>query len=78
MAIVLMIIHILISIGLITVVLMQQSKSEGGLSGAISGWSQHAKARYGIEEKLDKFTMGLAVAFFVSSLVMYLIYPMFS
>jgi protein translocase SecG subunit len=72
-----MIVHILICIGLIIVVLMQNTKSEGGLSGAITGWSQHAKSRYGTEEKLDKLTLGLAIAFFASALVMYLIYPIF-
>ncbi|MDD2485986.1 MAG: preprotein translocase subunit SecG [bacterium] len=77
MGIVMIIVHILICIGLIVVVLMQNTKSEGGLSGAITGWSQHAKSRYGIEEKLDRFTLGLAIAFFASALVMYLIYPIF-
>lgn len=77
MATALLIIHILLCLGLIAVVLMQQSKSEGGMSGAIGGWSQHAKARYGMEEKLDKATMFLAISFFVSALILYIIYPLF-
>ncbi|PZE19323.1 preprotein translocase subunit SecG [Paenibacillus xerothermodurans] len=71
MEVVLKIILVIASLGLIAVVLLQQGKS-AGLSGAISGGAEHLfgkqKAR-GLELFLARLTMGLAVAFFVLSLV---------
>jgi preprotein translocase subunit SecG len=71
MEIVLKIILVIASLGLIAVVLLQQGKS-AGLSGAISGGAEHLfgkqKAR-GLELFLSRLTMGLAVAFFVLSVV---------
>ena len=62
---------VIASIGLITTVLLQSGKS-AGLSGAISGGAEHlfgrTKAR-GLDLLLSRLTLGLAVAFFVLSLV---------
>ncbi|MFC4601422.1 preprotein translocase subunit SecG [Cohnella hongkongensis] len=71
MDVVLKIILIIFSIGLIAVVLLQRGKS-AGLSGAISGGAEHLfgkqKAR-GIDLFLQRLTIGLAVGFFILSLV---------
>ncbi len=62
---------IVFSLGLIAVVLLQRGKS-AGLSGAISGGAEHLfgkqKAR-GLDLFLQRVTIGLAVGFFVLSLV---------
>ncbi|MFD0674737.1 preprotein translocase subunit SecG [Cohnella sp. GCM10027633] len=62
---------IVFSLGLIAVVLLQRGKS-AGLSGAISGGAEHLfgkqKAR-GLDLFLQRVTVGLAVGFFVLSLV---------
>lgn len=62
---------VIFSLGLIAVVLLQQGKS-AGLSGAISGGAEHlfgkTKAR-GLDLFLQRLTIGLAVGFFVLSLV---------
>jgi preprotein translocase subunit SecG len=62
---------VICSIGLIAVVLLQEGKS-AGLSGAISGGAEHlfgkSHAR-GMELVLERITIGLAVGFFVMSIV---------
>jgi preprotein translocase subunit SecG len=62
---------IIASVGLIAIVLLQKGKS-AGLSGAISGGAEHLfgkqKAR-GLELFLQRATMGLAVAFFILSII---------
>lgn len=62
---------VIFSIGLIAVVLLQKGKS-AGLSGAISGGAEHlfgkTKAR-GMELVLERVTVGLAVGFFILSIV---------
>ncbi|MBN2981510.1 MULTISPECIES: preprotein translocase subunit SecG [Cohnella] len=69
--VILKILLIIFSLGLITVVLLQRGKS-AGLSGAISGGAEHLfgkqKAR-GLDLFLQRLTVGLAVGFFVLSLV---------
>jgi len=71
MDVVLKIILVIFSLGLIAVVLLQRGKS-AGLSGAISGGAEHLfgkqKAR-GIDLFLQRLTVGLAVGFFILSLV---------
>ncbi|QMV42624.1 preprotein translocase subunit SecG [Cohnella cholangitidis] len=71
MDVVLKIILVIFSLGLIAVVLLQKGKS-AGLSGAISGGAEHLfgkqKAR-GIDLFLQRLTIGLAVGFFILSLV---------
>jgi preprotein translocase subunit SecG len=71
MVIFMKILLIIASVGLIAIVLLQKGKS-AGLSGAISGGAEHLfgkqKAR-GLELFLSRFTMGLAAAFFILSIV---------
>ncbi|GJM80728.1 preprotein translocase subunit SecG [Paenibacillus timonensis] len=71
MEILLKVLLVIFSIGLIAVVLLQKGKS-AGLSGAISGGAEHlfgkTKAR-GMELVLERITVGLAVGFFVLSVV---------
>ncbi|WP_178024338.1 preprotein translocase subunit SecG [uncultured Paenibacillus sp.] len=71
MEILLKVLLVIFSIGLIAVVLLQKGKS-AGLSGAISGGAEHlfgkTKAR-GMELVLERVTVGLAVGFFVLSIV---------
>jgi preprotein translocase subunit SecG len=71
MDVVLKIILVIFSLGLIAVVLLQRGKS-AGLSGAISGGAEHLfgkqKAR-GLDLFLERVTIGLAVGFFILSLV---------
>ncbi len=71
MDVVLKIILVIFSLGLIAVVLLQRGKS-AGLSGAITGGAEHLfgkqKAR-GIDLFLQRLTIGLAVGFFILSLV---------
>lgn len=70
--IILTIIYVLVSIGLIGIVLMQEGKS-AGLSGAISGvadtyWGKN-KGR-SMEGTMNKITKYLAVAFIVISVLL--------
>ncbi|MUT64936.1 preprotein translocase subunit SecG [Paenibacillus sp. NEAU-GSW1] len=71
MEIFLKILLVLFAVGLISVVLLQKGKS-AGLSGAISGGAEHlfgkTKAR-GLDLFLQRLTVGLAVGFFVLSLI---------
>ncbi|EOS54352.1 MULTISPECIES: preprotein translocase subunit SecG [Paenibacillus] len=71
MDILLKVLLVIFSIGLIAVVLLQKGKS-AGLSGAISGGAEHlfgkTKAR-GMELVLERVTVGLAVGFFILSIV---------
>lgn len=71
MDILLKVLLVIFSVGLIAVVLLQKGKS-AGLSGAISGGAEHlfgkTKAR-GMELVLERVTVGLAVGFFILSIV---------
>jgi preprotein translocase subunit SecG len=71
MDVVLKIILVIFSLGLIAVVLLQRGKS-AGLSGAITGGAEHLfgkqKAR-GLDLFLQRLTVGLAIGFFILSLV---------
>lgn len=71
MVIFLKILLIIASLGLISAVLLQKGKS-AGLSGAISGGAEHlfgkTKAR-GLDLFLSRLTVGLAVSFFLLSLI---------
>jgi len=62
---------VIVSLGLITVVLLQKGKS-AGLSGAITGGAEHLfgkqKAR-GLDLFLSRVTIGLATLFIILSLV---------
>ncbi len=70
--VILKVIYVIVCIGLIGIVLLQQGKS-AGLSGAIAGagesyWGKN-KAR-SMEGGLHKITIGLAVAFILLSMVL--------
>ncbi|EXX87912.1 preprotein translocase subunit SecG [Paenibacillus darwinianus] len=71
MEIAMKILLIIFSIGLIAAVLLQKGKS-AGLSGAITGGAEHLfgkqKAR-GLDLFLQRLTVGLAVGFFILSLI---------
>ncbi|BBI31140.1 preprotein translocase subunit SecG [Cohnella abietis] len=71
MDVVLKIILVIFSLGLIAVVLLQRGKS-AGLSGAITGGAEQLfgkqKAR-GLDLFLQRLTVGLAIGFFILSLV---------
>jgi len=70
--VILKVIYVIVCIGLIGIVLLQQGKA-AGLSGAIAGagesyWGKN-KAR-SMEGGLHKFTVALAVAFILLSMVL--------
>ena len=71
LAIIFKILLVVSSLALIGVVLLQQGKS-AGLSGAISGGAEHLfgkqKAR-GIDLLLSRITIGIAVSFFILTIV---------
>lgn len=69
MSLVLTIIHVLVAIGLIVAVILQSGKS-AGLSGAIAGGAESFFGRKkGLEEKLERITVILAVVFVVTALL---------
>lgn len=69
MSLVLTIIHVLVAIGLIVSVILQSGKS-AGLSGAIAGGAESFFGRKkGLEEKLERITVILAVFFVVTALL---------
>lgn len=62
------IIQIIISIALI-VVILAQAKGQGGLGGIFGGDSTVYRTRRGVEKTLFSVTIGLAVVFFLISIV---------
>ncbi len=60
--------QIIISVALVTVILMQ-TKSSGGLGGIFGGDGSLFRTRRGVEKTLFNFTVVLAVAFLVVSLL---------
>jgi preprotein translocase subunit SecG len=66
------IIQIIISIALIVVILVQ-AKGQGGLGGIFGGDSTVYRTRRGVEKTLFNVTIGLAVAFFVISIISVLV-----
>lgn len=62
------IIQIIISIALI-VVILAQAKGQGGLGGIFGGDSTVYRTRRGVERTLFHVTIGLALAFFLISIV---------
>jgi len=68
--IVLTVLHVLLSIGLITAVVLQSGRS-AGLSGVISGGAETLFGKKkGLDELLGKVTIGVAVFFAATSLVL--------
>jgi preprotein translocase subunit SecG len=66
------VIQIIISIALIAVILVQ-AKGQGGLGGIFGGDSTVYRTRRGVEKTLFNVTIGLAVAFFVISIISVLV-----
>jgi len=68
--VILTILHVLFSLGLIAVVLLQSGKS-AGLSGSIAGGAEtFFGKKKGLDELLGKITVYVAIAFAVTSLVL--------
>jgi preprotein translocase subunit SecG len=66
------IIQIIISIALIAIILVQ-AQGQGGLGGIFGGDSTVYRTRRGVERTLFNVTVGLAVAFFVVSIISVLV-----
>ena len=66
------IVQIIISIGLI-VIILAQAKGQGGLGGIFGGDSTVYRTRRGVERTLFNVTVGLAIAFFVISIISVLV-----
>jgi preprotein translocase subunit SecG len=62
------IIQIIISVALIAIILVQ-AKGQGGLGGIFGGDSTVYRTRRGVEKTLFNVTIGLAVVFFVVSII---------
>ena len=62
------IIQIIISVALIAIILVQ-AKGQGGLGGIFGGDSAVYHTRRGVEKTLFHVTIGLAVFFFVISII---------
>ncbi len=70
MKIVLIVLQVLVSLGLIATVLLQSGKS-AGISGAIAGGAQtFFGKKKGLDELLNKISIGLAAAFIVLTLLL--------
>ncbi len=68
--IVLTVLHVLLSIGLITAVVLQSGRS-AGLSGVISGGAETLFGKKkGLDELFGKVTIGVAVLFAATALVL--------
>lgn len=66
------IVQIILSIALVAVILAQ-AKGQGGLGGIFGGDSSVYHTRRGVEKTLFNVTIGLAVAFFLVSIVSVLV-----
>ncbi len=66
------IIQIIISVALIAVILVQ-AKGQGGLGGIFGGEGGVYRTRRGVEKTLFNATIGLAVAFFIVSIISVLV-----
>lgn len=66
------IIQIIISVALV-VVILAQAKGQGGLGGIFGGEGGVYRTRRGVEKTMFNVTVGLAVAFFVVSIVSVLV-----
>jgi preprotein translocase subunit SecG len=66
------IIQIIISIALIAIILVQ-AQGQGGLGGIFGGDSTVYRTRRGVEKTLFNVTIGLAIAFFVVSIISVLV-----
>lgn len=71
--IVVMILHVLLAIGLIVFVLLHSGKGTG-LSSMLGGFSSAASGTTIIEKNLDRITVGLAVGWATTSLLLMIFY----
>jgi preprotein translocase subunit SecG len=71
-AVYIQIIQIIISVSLIVIILVQ-AKGQGGLGGIFGGEGGVYRTRRGVEKTLFNVTIGLAVAFFIVSIVSVLV-----
>jgi preprotein translocase subunit SecG len=71
--IVIMILHVLLAVGLIVFVLLHSGKGTG-LSSMLGGFSSAASGTTIIEKNLDRITVGLAVGWAVTSLLLMMFY----
>jgi preprotein translocase subunit SecG len=70
---ILIVLEVLVCLGLITSILMQSGRASG-LSGAIAGGAQSILGKKkGLDEFLNKISMGLAAAFFIITLLIAII-----
>jgi preprotein translocase subunit SecG len=70
---ILIVLEVLVCLGLITSILMQSGRVSG-LSGAIAGGAQSILGKKkGLDEFLNKISMGLAAAFFIITLLIAII-----
>lgn len=70
----LLLVQVISALGLIVFVLLHSGKGTG-MSSMLGGWMPQASSGTGIIEKnLDRITVGFAVIFFVSSLLLSLTY----
>lgn len=70
---VLMILHVALALGLIVFVLLHSGKGTG-LSSMLGGFSSAASGTTIIEKNLDRITVGLAVGWAVTSLLLMVFY----
>jgi preprotein translocase subunit SecG len=62
--------HVILSVGLIAVVIMQSGRS-AGLAGAISGGAESFLGKKkGLDQLLSKLTIGVAVLYAVTSIIL--------
>jgi preprotein translocase subunit SecG len=71
--IVIMILHVVLAVGLIVFVLLHSGKGTG-LSSMLGGFSSAASGTTIIEKNLDRITVGLAVGWAVTSLLLMMFY----
>ncbi len=70
---ILIVLEVLVCLGLVTSILMQSGRASG-LSGAIAGGAQSILGKKkGLDEFLNKISMGLAAAFFIITLLIAII-----
>jgi preprotein translocase subunit SecG len=70
---VLMILHVVLALGLIVFVLLHSGKGTG-LSSMLGGFSSAASGTTIIEKNLDRITVGLAVGWALTSLLLMVFY----
>jgi preprotein translocase subunit SecG len=71
--IIVMILHVVLAVGLIVFVLLHSGKGTG-LSSMLGGFSSAASGTTIIEKNLDRITVGLAVGWAVTSLLLMMFY----